>query len=789
MTKTSLLNRSCLSAASMAGLMLLAATSAQAQQRQFQIPAGDLRAALTAYEAATGQTITVDEADVAGRTTRGAQGSFSSREALDRILSGARLRSCPIAGGFAVVIDVQSCASGSSLPSGQATQVSDVIVTGTAVSHLADRSRTGTRMDADPMTLPLTVSTVSEELLAQQQAISLTDAVANVAGVSGDPDGSFRMRGFSAGVMRNGNLTADGTTGDVPLVAVSRVEVVKGPEAIIAGVASRYGGVVNVITKTPQAARVADFTTTLGSRGYYDIGMDVGGAVNDDKTVLVRLVASTQNTDHNLAGYDGPSSDYVAPSITLRRPSWGTEVTAQYEYQDSRKAPDLTVFAFGGELTDDLPIVRTGPRDDGSRTKSRIASLSLEQKINEDWSFALRYTQNKQDRDTATGLNFVGTDFGLPFPSIFTIASLSDSRATINTAKAEIRGRFNTGPIEHKVLATYDDARTHVVNGAQFVSLRSTDLSTGEITDRTAEFGPLFGIPGPRSTGGLKPKETGILLMDQMTWGKWIALAGWRNIRYEPNIQLAGAPSLGRFEKSLPSVGLLYRATPEISLYASASKGFEPNLGLYGFDGNPVSPEDAQQYEAGVKALLFHGRIAASLSVFSIDQKNVAVTDPEIIDPVCAGGTVCYVTVPGVKSKGFEVEVSGEILPRLEVRASYSYNDKEAENIERSGIFYAPHQGGLWATYRFSDSENGWWAGGGVQVRGARNDGTPEDAANPGQTRVDLSGGYDADRWSAVFGVKNVADERLYSVGSGTFGTGIAVQPREFYATLRYRFH
>ncbi|MGH7019271.1 MAG: TonB-dependent siderophore receptor, partial [Brevundimonas sp.] len=420
MKKASLLNRTSLTAVGLSGLVLMAATAAQAQQQNFNIPPGDLRAALTAYETATGQTLRLEADNLAGRTTAGARGALSPQQALARLLNGTRLRSCPGEGGYAIVEAAQSCASTSQSADGTTTQVADVIVTGTAVSHLADRSRTGTRMDADPMTLPLSVSTVSEGLLIRQQALTLADAVANVAGVTASEDGSFSMRGFSAGVMRNGNLSADGTMGDVPLVAVSRVEVVKGPEAIIAGVASRYGGVVNVITKTPQAARVADFTSTLGSRGYYDVGMDVGGAVNEDKTVLVRLVASTQNTDRTLSGYDGPSSDYIAPSLTWRMPSWGTEITAQYEYQDSRKAPDLVVFAFGEPLNDDLPVARLGPKDDGSRTESRVATLSLEQKINEDWSIALRYSHDERDRVTNTGLNFVGTDFGLPFPSIFT---------------------------------------------------------------------------------------------------------------------------------------------------------------------------------------------------------------------------------------------------------------------------------------------------------------------------------------------------------------------------------
>ncbi|MNU29749.1 Ferric-pseudobactin receptor precursor [compost metagenome] len=673
--------------------------------------------------------------------------------------------------------------------SDQATQVDDVIVTGTAVSHLADRSRTGTRMDTDPLDLPLSVSTVSEELIQRQQAITLADAASNVVGVSSGNEGSFSMRGFSANIMRNGNLGADGRSNNLPIVAVSRLEVVKGPEAIIAGMAAGYGGVVNVITKTPPNALTAEVTSTVGSHGYYDAGFDVGGPLNREKTFLARLVASTQDQDENVAGYDGSSMDYVAPSATFRIPKWGTEFTAQYEYQDIRNAPPLSVVSYGDRLTSDLPLIRYGSADEGQSIKSRTTTLSLEQRINEDWSLAVRYYDDSQDRTSNTPSAFPFPDF-VPYPDVLVLGFVGGTTADVRSTKVELRGNFNTGPIEHKLLAAFDTSDTEVSVGNALTTIRTTNLETGVTTDRTADLGPLFGAPGPVLGGGTQSKETGLLLLDQMAWKNWVVLAGVRRIRYEENA--LNAPGAEALEKTLPSLGIVYKVTPDVSLYGNASKGFKSNQGLYAVGGSTVEPEDAQQYELGVKALLMHQRIAASLSTYIIEQENVAVPDPVNLYPLvqCLGSSmVCHISVPGVTSRGFEVELSGEILPRLDVRANYSYTDKEADVPAQTGIFYAPHQASLWATYSFQNNRMGWWVGGGLQARSARNnEGFPNELQNPGQTRIDLSTGYEANSWSAVFGVKNVADERLYDVASGLSGMGTVVQPREWFATLRYRF-
>lgn len=779
--------------AALGTMAIVAPASAQAQETQtlgFDIPSGDLATALKTFAEQSDRSVLFTPEMVAGRTSQGVRGKMSEGAALGQLLAGTGLQFDQTAtGGFSV----RSASTAPQPISADGEVRSDdadtVVVTGTAVSHLADRNRTGTRMDADPLTVPLSVSTVSEDLIKRQQALSLGDAAGNVVGVTPGTQGSFQMRGFGANIMRNGTLGATGTSNNLPIVAVSRIEVVKGPEAIIAGLDAGYGGVVNVITKTPPEKSTAEIEATVGSRGYYDVGFDVGGPLNEDGTILARLVASTQNSDKTNAGYEGASSDYIAPSVTFRMPSWGTELTAQYEYQNVHRAPDTIVFGRPGDtkLSDDLRIVQFGPSDLGTDIEARTTTIALEQRITDNWSAAIRYSEDKQLSKSHSGGTFLFEPFIL-YPEVPTLVFDGETEGNVKSISYELKGEFDTGPIAHKLLVAYDDRDKEILLTSGASAVWVTNIETGANADDTATWGPFFGAPSTPFSGGSRPTETGILVMDQMTWGDWVVLGGWRRIKYD--FQQINGPDVPQFEEDLPSLGIVYRMSPTLSFYANASKGFEANQGLFTVSGDPVAPENAQQFEVGAKALLMDNQIAATVALFKIDQKNVAAPDQDNPWPqtICLGPSqVCYITVPGVQSEGVEVEVSGHILPRLEVRAAYTYVDKTFDPLFQENTQFVPHQGTVWATYNFGDGELGWWAGGGLQIRGERSP-TADSLDNPGQVRVDLSAGYDAKRWSFVMGIKNVTDERLYDAFSGAFGTGTVVQPREFYATVRHSF-
>ena len=70
---------------------LLLASAAQAQGVQFDIPAGDLRAALDSYIRLTGQQIVFRSDDLKGKRSRGVQGSMSTDKALDALLTDTGL--------------------------------------------------------------------------------------------------------------------------------------------------------------------------------------------------------------------------------------------------------------------------------------------------------------------------------------------------------------------------------------------------------------------------------------------------------------------------------------------------------------------------------------------------------------------------------------------------------------------------------------------------------------------------------------------------------------------------
>jgi len=564
--------------------------------------------------------------------------------------------------------------------------------------------------------------------------------------------------------------------------------VVKGPEAIIAGPTTGYGGVINVISKAPQTQPVTEVIANYGSRNYYEVGLDVGRPVDADKSLLVRLVASKQGSGDTSVGFDGPHTEYIAPSATWRNKSWGSELTLQFEHQKKRRTPDpLVLTTDQTTLSDDLPALRLEPATDGTLIKSNVASLTFNQKLGEDWDLSIKYTDD--DRKNQNDLISIvpGFYFGLSATTQMSLGFLSSLDYHSKATKVELKTERETGPLTHKMLFAFDQTRSTIDSTSQSNFVLGTDTATGVVTDLEPTLGALFGgIPGPLLRGGSRPRETGALFMDQIIWGDWIALVGWRHMTYAAN-NLIGT-SAGEFKKSLPSLGVLYRVSSNLSLYANASKGFTPNSGNFSYSGGGVPPENARQFEYGAKAMSSDKKLSGSVAVFSIKQSNVAIAD-DSHGPFDCAGNPCYLSVPGVKSKGVELEVSGEVFTGLGLRANYTYTDKVADDPSQLGVPYARNLGSVWAIYRFrGDDLGGWWVSAGLQSRSARIGQTLNTIANPGRTRYDSSIGYDAKRWSFIGGVKNLTNKRMYPMLSGLLGQGQIGQQREFVLTARYSF-
>lgn len=759
-------------------VLLLGAANVGAQPREFGIPEGDLKAALEAYASATGQQLIYKVSDVSGVRTKGVQGRVTPEQALTMLLEGTKLSLRRDASGAVVIFTSESVTGGpDSSASASAKPDQTVIITARGISHLAERNRAGTRTETNPMELAQSVTTVKRQLIEEQQASSLTDVVRNVAGVTFQPGESgtgYLMRGLVASVMTNGSLVESaGNRIQRPAVAMQSVEVVRGPESIIGGAQAGYGGVINVITKGADGETVREGQVRFGSQSLKAVAVDLGGSFVADKSVNFRLVAERERRGRTPVGYLGSRHDYVAPSFNWQNRSTGTNLTVDAVYSKAFQQAPEAVYT-NEPPSDDLAPRRTGPADIGLKFDERQFSVTLGQKLGKGWSFRWKsdFTEDSSFNRFATGRHN-----SLSWP-VITVLVAGDGQPVEGRAiahRAELLGEFATGPITHRTVVLLDQRNSRSSGVTVLESNSYTEnLATGEIQD-TSE---LDGLPFAFRFPGTRDKESGFLLQDQWKWGSFAGQIAARYARTDASED--GGEVIYRFRKVLPTVGLVYRMTPDLSLYASRAQTFRTNFGRRFFGGGLLPPETGLQWEVGAKSLLLDKKVALTAAVYRLEQRNVAGPDDENPGDFA-------ILLPRVFSEGAEVEVSGEVS-NWSWRLSTAYNDIRDSLGGRPYFNRSRVQATAYARYSFASgsASESWVAADAQYIKPVQRElpNYPGVLFTPRETVVvNLSAGFDAEDWFVTGGVRNLFDQRLYQVGRLVID-----QPRQFAVTAGVRF-
>jgi len=121
-----------------------------------------------------------------------------------------------------------------------------------------------------------------------------------------------------------------------------------------------------------------------------------------------------------------------------------------------------------------------------------------------------------------------------------------------------------------------------------------------------------------------------------------------------------------------PYVGVVYDIVPDFSVYASYTEIFNPQ-NYKDKNENLLAPVEGSNLEAGIKSQWFDGRLTANAAIFEAKQDNYAVRDMSQPDGSLSDGTSAYVGVNGTKSRGWELDVNGEIRPGWTVNAGYTH--------------------------------------------------------------------------------------------------------------------
>ncbi|QEE23799.1 TonB-dependent receptor [Rhodanobacter glycinis] len=772
-------------ALALASPRVLAVAPLLSTQTTLSIPAQPLPEALMALGRQADVQILAASGAVEGRHSPGASGSLPLAQALTRLLQGTDL-DYEVVGARTVVVrrrafmpalSFKSRLRGAkpSVPIVSAldpVQVSGVIPGD--IGFKADATRGATRTDTDLADVPQSVSVVTRDLMDSQQAFEVADVVRHVAGVDyvdgfGGPP-LFRIRGFNAG-----NGLTDGMPNGVariedlpPLIGVERVEVLKGPEAILgeASVDNNFGGAVNIVMKRPQAEPVRQMTVSAGRYDGTRLGFDFAGALDAQGQLTYRLIAEGNDAHRTAQGYRGKRGSYLAPSIAWR--SGGTRLLLGAEYIDNRVPVPDHVVLLGDTLGASSPFdVLPGNAGDHARFRTRRAYYMAEQSLGSGWSLRSR-GQYVSQHDSGQAWAFVNTQ---PSGEAGAQANAYRYSDAFYTLQNELAGHFEQGALTHELLFGFDYARTRTGTGTGNGSDALADTANTVTTSRLHSFNLMLGghLPSARSNelsidavrplGGSWSTQTGVFAQDQIAVGEsWDVLAALRRTTYALHGNGTDTAPTQRRSIWIPRLGVVYKPAPDVSLYASSATGFQADS-LLGEDGRPLPPSVSRQLEAGARFGLFDQRARLTVATYRIRlDHSVDLISPEPPYFATPG--------PGQTNRGVEIEFEGQPLPGLDL--STSYTQARIRNHDGSLPVASPRrQANVWVNYRFQRAGwQAWSVAGGIFARsrslGHAGDGTYFDI--PGQASVELGITYHADRWRMTLGAKNLFARTLYAV-------------------------
>lgn len=775
------LGASVLAVSGLALLPLGVAQAADAQQQStvfnFALAAKPLPQALSDFTRVTGISVVyTDEAPYAIKAPA-VSGQMSATQAMQRLLGNS---------GFTFrQIDARTLAL-EPLPTEGALNLGATTINGAAqasdtTSYQPPPTSSVMRSHGLLLETPQTVNVVPAQVMRDQQPRNLDDALTNISGITqantlGSTQDAVMLRGF--GDNRNGSIMQDG----MPLVqgralnsTAERVEVLKGPSSLLYGIQDP-GGVVNIVSKKPELIQSTSLTVRGSTFGDGKNGsggnLDTTGPIGDSG-LAYRLIVDHEDEDY-WRNYGTHRESLIAPSLAWYGDS--TKLLFAYEHREFLSPFDRGT-AIDPKTNHPLNIPSTRRLDEpfnNMEGRSDLYRFEADHDLNDDWKAHFGYSWNRETYDASqVRVVKVNTNGTLTRSMDGTQGALTTDRF----ATASLEGKVNVAGMQHDLTFGLDDEYRKIYRADL---IRQSPRGTFNYND------PVYGnevagttVSAPDSNQTDLLRSDSLFMQDAIhLTDQWILVGG---ARYQMYDQYAGkgipftANTNGNGQKWVPRVGLVYRYTDELSFYGSYTESFKPNSTIAPLanktilDGS-LEPEQSKSWELGTK-LDIPGRITASAALFNIEKRNVLVQ-------VGDGLTSVYSVAGKVRSRGLELDASGQLTDKWSVIGSYAYTDAVVtEDPELKGNRLqnvAKNTGSLSAVYDFGSILGGdqLRVGAGARYVGERSG----DAANsfdlPGYTVADAFATYDTkvDGQKVKFqlNVKNLFDRTYYTSAVNT---------------------
>ncbi|WP_202987605.1 TonB-dependent receptor [Cellvibrio polysaccharolyticus] len=648
-------------------------TSASQTLRSYNIPAGPLSDALTRFSMEAGISL-VGATDLArGKNSPGVQGSHSTQAALDTLLTGTGLAAERNAQGQyrLQAVNTQSA----TLPT---VSISDSALLAAqpeayAGGQTARGGRLGLLGNRDTMDTPFQVTHYTSKLIEDQQAQNLGDVLVNDPSIRntysrGAGRDEFNVRGFS---LYNYDASFNGLFGVSPhsssaLIGVERVEVLKGPNALLNGIApfGSVGGAINLVPKRAGVTPLNRVTLSYISDSQLGLHTDVARRFGEQQQTGARVNVLYSDGDMPVNG-----SKEALAAFTLGADYQGERfrVDGDLSYQDR------TTHARSGLLLPPDSGIAIGKVPDAKHnifpawtywdTKELAGSVRAEFDLNNNWT--LYGALGAKDYEFASYqaswllLDGEGTMGARP-------TRLDETLDTF-TGEVGLRGQFETGPVHHEP----------VLSASVF------EMDQGQVRVRDpivmSNLYQPANIPKPDisiSSDIPKIREVNLrslALADTLSFADGFiqVTAGVRYQQVEAiNINAVSGENESSYDKSAttPTAAIIIKPSANLALYGNYIEGLSQG---------PVAPEGAsnageifepsasEQYEIGGK--YDWGKLTTSISFFQIDRPS------SFLNPATQ-----HFSVDGnQRNRGIELTANGEPVDGIRLLGGAAWTDAE----------------------------------------------------------------------------------------------------------------
>ena len=661
-----------------------------------------------------------------------------------------------------------------------------IVVTGERTAYGTKVTTTATKTPTDIRNVPQAMTVVSSAQIEDQQIRSVGEMLLFVPGASYNSGEGNRDTIVLRGNSSTADFFVDGVRDDVQYFRdfynVDRVEVLKGPNAMIFG-RGGGGGIVNRVLKRPSFKAGRSVSASTDNWGAARFTADLDQPVS--RAAGVRLNAVYEDSDSFRRHVDLKRYG-INPTVALLA-SPDTRIDLSYEYFHDRRTADRGLPANGSEpLRGHTRDFFGDPHASFAQADVNLGTISVEHQFGEGLTLKNRTMVGDYRKFYQ---NIYPSSFN-PTTGRVALAGYNNRNDRTNLfSQTDLVWENKLAGIEQTLLLGFEFGRERSRNKRMTATL----ISPGSVpvTDPTVDATVLFSPLASDADNHVTANVAAVYVQDQIRPATWLEIvAGLRLDSFKIDVDDRRAVGGGEFRRrdSLwsPRLGLVLKPTDRLSLYASYSRSYLPQSGDQ-FSGltsvtEGLEPERFDNYEVGAK-LQLPGGLLATAAVYQLERSNTRAADP--LNPART------VLTGRQRSRGLELGLERSVTSRWLIAGGYALQKAEISETTaaapkgREVPLVPRHSFSLWNRYDFTGRLG---AGLGLIAR-SKSYATISNAVTlPGYARIDAALYYKLPRGiAAQVNVENLLGAHYFPTANADNNIAPGA-PRTVKATLGYRF-